>query len=269
MKRYADIAHYRAPYKDVMLSGFGADEAPAPIAATPRPQVSGLLAETLNKMLAATTEDADGLAVLNPAVADQLSAELGRIKAQWDGGDVIMPAADAVIGATVAKEPSMLDWMAYLSGRAGAPLGVKVAAKQRPNDYVLVGFGEAADKSIRPVISIVNKESAKLGALRKNSPFFFVLLAPGSKLGPFAASSLKNSPLKQGEAEVEGLSTASMLGYGALGLAAIAGIYLAFGKTKKSPKYESNPRKAKKARKAKKSRKARKARKARRVIRAR
>lgn len=258
MKRYADIAHYRAPYKDVMLSGFGADEAPAAAPATYSTTVtmSPNMSIAYSILFAYSAADKDGLAVLKPEGVDFVLTAAATLKGLYQGGAVVYPAEGADYGSKAIAEPSMLDYAAALTGRGAAPKGQKLAANDKA--YVLVSYGENAQGKVLPVFTLATKEQALAMAPHRAKPTYFVLLAPGQKLSSKVESLLKYPA---------GLSTAAMLGYGALGLAAAAGIFMLLGGKKKKASFEANPKRKKKARKAKRAKKA--AHKVRRVRRAR
>lgn len=275
MKRYADIAHYRAPYKDVMLSGFGADEAPAAAPATYSTTVtmSPNMSIAYSILFAYSAADKDGLAVLKPEGVDFVLTAAATLKGLYQGGAVmrggavvqvgavVYPAEGADYGSKAIAEPSMLDYAAALTGRGAAPKGQKIAANDKA--YVLVSYGENAQGKVLPVFTLATKEQALAMAPHRAKPTYFVLLAPGQKLSSKVESLLKYPA---------GLSTAAMLGYGALGLAAAAGLFMLLGGKKKKASFEANPKRKKKARKAKRAKKAahkvrrpRRARKARRA----
>lgn len=260
MKRYGDISHYRAPYKDSVFSGFGAatlqDAVPSQKDATknlpePGPFVQGSvegskLNDLIALLLANSKPKASGVMKLSEGVMlDILMTALATATSFGDTGTTMFPGGDRNSACL-----SLLAKALASTGRADVP-GFKMAAQLPPKlgaIYLIPAAGKPGSNSATFWLFAAPKEltlaeAGQLASFTTPNHSAYELLGAGEALPAKYADLFKKHGYKGVEGcKSAGLSTASMLGYGALGLVAVGALAMLL-KGKKKPKvYSSNPR---------------------------
>lgn len=238
MQRYGEISHYRAPYKNSILSGLGAD-APA--------VVDNELDNRILQLASMSVPTSKGMLKLKPEYAEGTLMSLCGLVGGF---------ANPVIGSLGPKDvkdeskPSMTDLLAWMTGRSGAPKSIPdtdiPAALKQAKIWAYLTVGRVNGQIVPAIVlSLTEKDGATCNAEYQKSGRpgceIFELIGPDDKLAPGVVAALHNRALKSG------ISTASMLGYGALGVGVAALGILLVGK-KRHSSATPNPRRHKRSR---------------------